>query len=198
MTVTSYTEPTEPDGEYSVNQYVTNNFMSSIVQTSPVADYPQPFFFVKPKAQEFVKVNWAVFDGHATKHFSIPNREGDNVAQLKGGFTVDWSLYPGDYEQDFVKGNGYDFHAIVRYGRTTSRALHAQAATVTEGDYTVYPLEGGEQVVTAVATVRAAADVLDVTYVSLAGMRSAEPFAGLNLVVTRYTDGTRSTVKRVY
>lgn len=43
-----------------------------------------------------------------------------------------------------------------------------------------------------------AADVLDVTYVSLAGMRSAEPFAGLNLVVTRYTDGTRSTVKRVY
>ncbi len=201
MQVTSYTAPTD-ENDYTENEYVTSNFMTPNVQTSPLEQYNKPFFYVQPKAQEFVHVNWATFDGHDAQppHFSMPDGDGDNIAQLKGGFKVDWSLYPGTPQDDFVKDKSYDFHAIVRYDHVQSKSRLPRRAggEVVEGDYTVFPLEGGVRVVTAVATVHAAADVLDVTYVSLAGMRSAEPFAGLNLVVTRYTDGTRSTVKRVY
>ena len=35
------------------------------------------------------------------------------------------------------------------------------------------------------------------TYVNMAGQTAAEPFAGVNIVVTRYTDGTTSSVKVV-
>ena len=39
--------------------------------------------------------------------------------------------------------------------------------------------------------------VADVTYYNVAGVAAQEPFSGINIVVTRYTDGTTSTVKRV-
>lgn len=38
-------------------------------------------------------------------------------------------------------------------------------------------------------------EVVDVTYVNTLGMQSSKPFDGLNIVVTRYSDGTTSTVK---
>jgi len=39
--------------------------------------------------------------------------------------------------------------------------------------------------------------VESVTYVNAQGMQSSKPFDGVNLVVTRYTDGTTSTTKVV-
>ena len=36
-----------------------------------------------------------------------------------------------------------------------------------------------------------------VTYVNTHGMTSDQPFDGVNIVVTRYTDGTMSTTKLV-
>ena len=41
-------------------------------------------------------------------------------------------------------------------------------------------------------------EVVGVTYVNTQGMQSDRPFSGLNIVVTRYSDGTTSTSKVVY
>lgn len=51
------------------------------------------------------------------------------------------------------------------------------------------------QIVTAVGSTFADRQVINVTYVNAMGMQSSEPFDGLNIVVTRYSDGTVSTVK---
>ena len=48
---------------------------------------------------------------------------------------------------------------------------------------------------TSVKDVNADKDVAGVRYVNLAGMTSSEPFDGVNIVVTSYTDGTTSTAK---
>ena len=52
--------------------------------------------------------------------------------------------------------------------------------------------------VTSVATVDAARTVQTVTYCDLAGRMSRRPLQGVNIVVTRYTDGTVTTSKTVF
>ena len=52
-----------------------------------------------------------------------------------------------------------------------------------------------DEVVTAVGSILADRQVVDVTYVNAVGMQSSEPFDGMNIVVTRYNDGSVSTVK---
>ena len=49
--------------------------------------------------------------------------------------------------------------------------------------------------VTAVEQVTTAKAVTSVAYYNLAGARSAQPFAGINLVETRYSDGTTQITK---
>ena len=41
------------------------------------------------------------------------------------------------------------------------------------------------------------APVTSIEYYNLAGMRSSKPFAGMNIIVTRYSDGTSSTSKEM-
>lgn len=50
---------------------------------------------------------------------------------------------------------------------------------------------------TAVDSKVAAKTVKSVKYYNVAGVESAEPFVGVNVVVTTYTDGTKATAKRV-
>lgn len=53
-------------------------------------------------------------------------------------------------------------------------------------------VDGDPSAVENVATTKTVAGI---SYVNLAGMQSATPFNGVNLVVTRYSDGTVSTTK---
>ena len=48
---------------------------------------------------------------------------------------------------------------------------------------------------TAVEEVAASKTVKSVRYYNLMGMESEQPFQGINIVVTRYNDGSISTVK---
>jgi len=50
---------------------------------------------------------------------------------------------------------------------------------------------------TSVAELNANSNVANVTYYNAQGMRSSTPFDGVNIMVTRYTDGTTRTVKVV-
>lgn len=50
---------------------------------------------------------------------------------------------------------------------------------------------------TAITTVNGGAQVESVRYYNVAGIESEKPFAGMNIVVTRYSDGTTTTTKVV-
>lgn len=50
---------------------------------------------------------------------------------------------------------------------------------------------------TAISTIAGIAQVESVRYYNVAGIESEKPFAGMNIVVTRYSDGTTTTTKVV-
>jgi hypothetical protein len=54
------------------------------------------------------------------------------------------------------------------------------------------------QVVTGVESVRSNSEVMGVTYYNVTGLSSDRPFEGVNIVVTRYSDGSTSTAKRLF
>lgn len=64
-------------------------------------------------------------------------------------------------------------------------------------DTGVYTLSLRSNVVTGVDDVDAAKEVAGVTYFNLNGQQAAEPFSGVNVKVTTYTDGTKQSVKMV-
>ena len=188
MTVTESTVPTET-GSYDENHYIGCNFMDPNVQSNIFwHGSTYNFFFVEPKPQEYVKVHWARYNGGSADggHFDIVTD-----SELKGSFNVDWSLYPGNWEQDFIVPNAYSFHAIVRYVEGTK-------ASAVEGNYMVFPLEGGDNIVTTIENVSTRGEVASVTYVNMLGVESSEPVAGINIVVTRYTTGETVIKKELH
>ncbi len=183
MQVTGYQIP-EQMTSYATNNYVTANFMDTQVQHSSVSD--KDYFFIQPKPQEYVYINWAMYDGGT--HFSAPNnQDNSNEAALLGSFNVDWSLYPGNPETDFEAGLTYNFHAIVRY---TSRNRDGAS----EGGYAVYPCQN-DATVTAIVENWNDMWPVEVMYVNVMGQTSDKPFDGLNIIVTRYSNGTITTTK---
>ena len=56
---------------------------------------------------------------------------------------------------------------------------------------------GGEAPVTALSDTRTAKTIASVSYSNLAGQVSDTPFNGVNIVITRYTDGTTATAKMI-
>ncbi len=86
----------------------------------------------------------------------------------------------------------------------SSRAPRRADGTETKNSYIAYPLrlvqttsvgEGG--VITGVTAIGGSRTVAGVDYYNLAGQRSTRPWQGVNIVVTRYTDGTSSTNKQI-
>jgi hypothetical protein len=90
---------------------------------------------------------------------------------------------------------------------SSSNAPRRAPESVVGDDYKYYIAEGsvsfsqqaGQGVVTGVSGVAADRnrEVKSVTYVNSLGMQSSQPFSGVNVVVTRYTDGTTTTTKIV-
>ena len=190
MTVTESTVPTDEES-YDENNYIGCNFMTPNVQSNIFwHGETYNFFFIEPKPQEYVKVHWARFNGgnDAGGHFDIVTD-----SDAKGSFNVDWSLYPGTWGDDFVVNHAYSFHAIVRYVEGEGDGTKAGAV---EGNYMVFPLEGGD-IVTGINNISSDAQVAGVTYVNMLGYESTTPFKGINLVVTHYTNGTTLVSKEL-
>ncbi|MBR5117343.1 MAG: hypothetical protein IK100_01715, partial [Muribaculaceae bacterium] len=80
-------------------------------------------------------------------------------------------------------GKTYNFKAIIR--KSASKA----------GPYEVYPTDLNPGVVTGVGMINVNGNVKSVKYVNVAGIVSDVPFQGVNIVVTEYTDGSRTTTK---
>ena len=74
-----------------------------------------------------------------------------------------------------------------------------------DGDTKYYVIENtaertfdwNDGVITGVARLTTSGEVQSVTYYNVAGAASSRPWQGINIVVTRYSDGTSTTTKVV-
>lgn len=162
--------------------------------------------FVAPE-RDGVAINGHDFDGA----FRL-----DPVSVEDGGSMLPWhyNMYGNvrtalDDPQN--ANNMYQFHIIVQrntdeYGgpivfNGPNRVnIKPDQAKYLSPDIKVYPLDlnvDANHVVTAVNEVNVARTVKSVEYVNAAGQISNRPFNGFNIVVTRYSDGSCTTVKMI-
>lgn len=181
--------------DFAPNTYCALNFMgeSSVKGNNPA--YTSSYYFATPKANEYAKVVWAVYNGDA---FYLPTPQGSiNVQEFKAAFNVDYSLNSNVAPQ-LTDGAVYSFEALVKEVATTNaKSAPAYDATVTPSTkYVVYPLNlDADKVATGVNDVNSAKEVKGVSYFNMMGVESAQPFDGVNIMVTTYTDGTSSAAK---
>ena len=139
------------------------------------------------------------------RHVSIPAHE-DNGAVVYQIAVSDLAAQIGD---------GFDATKVTSWGEGTTLSADSTTLTVTadtvwytyytgytnygygydDAQYYKFYLSYDKWVPTAVNDVDAAAQPVDVTYYNTLGVAAREPFEGINIVVTRYSDGTTTTRK---
>ena len=180
--VTNYFDP---------NTYCPINFLgaSSVKGNNPA--YTSSYYFATPKANEYANVVWAVYDEYMDVFF-LPSHKGSvNVQEFKAGFLVDYSLNSVD-NPALTDGDVYSFEALVKEETLPSSSNIENASA----KFVVYPLDlDANKVATGVNDVNSAKEVKGVSYFNMMGVESAQPFDGVNIMVTTYTDGTQSAAK---
>ena len=205
---------------YAPNYYCVANFLDYTGDhLSQQGNDGNNYFFMNPKPQEYATITWAMWENGM---FVIPAKgtytddQGknhySNYWDFDGAFSADWSINAdGDQSsalsQDNMANGMYEFHAIVRMNAASNAPRRADSVNSKDGQtaskkYTIYPVDfslkaDNSSVITGVNDVKVNGEVLSVTYYNVAGMQSSRPFGGVNIVVTRYTDGTTSTRKVV-
>ena len=193
---------------YAPNYYLPTNFTGS--QSCNTEEFGEEghghFFFNDPKPQEYAQIVWAIYDGtrEGKPVFIISPDPRRNSHLFTGEFVADLSLNTGVTETgQITEGYGYDFIAIIRKVESSkgTPSLMAQGDIDNEyqsDTYIVYPLDldEGQDPVTSINDINAGnGEVKSVKFYNVAGIESATPFQGVNIVVTEYTDGTRTTTK---
>ena len=198
---------------YTPNVYSPANFMLTNLNIFGSIDdgdggyttgSDQNYFFMNPKIQEVCKITYA--EWNESGYFTVPYTSGFSGAFNLGGW--DYNDYDGQSVVSAMNNanstgeQSYKFHAVVNRSSISAygpKAIEQQNKTP-DGAFSVYPLDlkaDQEQVVTAINTVDVAGngEVKSVKYVNVAGIVSDVPFQGVNIVVTEYTDGTRTATK---
>lgn len=182
---------------FAPNTYCPINFMGESSVKGNNTAYTSSYYFATPKANEYANVVWAVYNG-TDGAFYLPVHQGSaNAQEFKAAFKVDYSLNSNVAPQ-LTDGAVYSFEALVKEVATTNaKSAPAYDATVTPSTkYVVYPLNlDADKVATGVNDVNSAKEVKGVSYFNMMGVESAQPFDGVNIMVTTYTDGTSSTAK---
>lgn len=176
--------------DFAPNTYCPINFLgkSSVKGANPA--YTSSYYFATPKANEYANVVWAVYNEHDGA-FYIPEHQGSVNAQgFYAAFCVDYSLNSVD-NPELTDGSVYSFEALVKE-ETRSTPIYGAIST----KFVVYPLDlDANKVATGVNDVNSAKEVKGVSYFNMMGVESAQPFDGVNIMVTTYTDGTQSAAK---
>lgn len=175
---------------YTLNTYIPASFYGT--QVSPVNQ--KTYFFVQPQPMEYASIKWAQWDG--TKFITVPtnNSTHSNLAGLQGSFTINDSYLRNGSVGDLVGGAIYSMEGVVKLGGTSSSAPRRAPG---EASYVFYPTviqQQAESIVTAVDAINAS-EVVGVTYYDVTGRASDMPHRGVNIVVTRYRDGSVTTTK---
>ncbi|MDO5588931.1 MAG: bacterial Ig-like domain-containing protein [Bacteroidales bacterium] len=175
--------------DFAPNTYCPINIVgaSSVKGKNPA--YTSSYYFATPKANEYAKVVWAVYDGYMDV-FHLPSHKGSvNVQEFEASFYVDYSLNSVD-NPELKDGEVYSFEALVKEETVPSHVIGASTK------FMVYPLNlDANKVATGVNDVNSAKEVKGVSYFNMMGVESAQPFDGVNIMVTTYTDGTQSAAK---
>ena len=179
--------------DFAPNTYCALNFMgeSSVKGNNPA--YTSSYYFATPKANEYANVVWAVYNG-TDGAFYLPVHQGSaNAQEFKAAFKVDYSLN-SVATPELVNGDMYSFEALVK--EVAVATTDAKSTSDASTKFVVYPLnlEAGN-VSTGVNDVNSAKEVKGVSYFNMMGVESAQPFDGVNIMVTTYTDGTSSAAK---
>lgn len=182
--------------DFVPNTYCPINFMgaSSVKDETNTSTY----YFATPKANEYAKVVWAVYNA-TDGIFCIPAHEGGiNGQGFKAAFRVNYSLNT-NAAPVLADGSMYEFDALVKETAPTKvapRKIGYDSTVEPKAKYVVYPLnlEAGN-VSTGVNDVNGTKEVKGVSYFNMMGVESVQPFEGVNIVVTTYTDGTQSATK---
>lgn len=177
--------------DFAPNTYCPINILgeSSVKGNNPA--YTSSYYFATPKANEYANVVWAVYDEYMDVFFlpSHKDHASVNVQEFEAAFYIDYSLNSVD-NPELTDGDVYSFEALVKEEKGPSHVIGASTKFV------VYPLNlDADKVATGVNDVNSAKEVKGVSYFNMMGVESAQPFDGVNIMVTTYTDGTSSATK---
>ncbi len=206
--------------DFTPNVYCPVNYLDANLNLNggegPVgAETGEHYFFMNPKIQEVATVTYAVWNGTC---FVIPAKAGgNNQGDFDGAFSVAWTYNAyGDQKNNLQAKTAYRFTAVLNtvdaklnsYANTGAKAGENAAGTVEgkevdpQASKVVYALDlnggtGSDNIITAIQDVADGTGkaVAGVKYYNLAGIESDRPFEGVNIVVTTYTDGSRSSSK---
>lgn len=140
-----------------------------------------------------------------------PSDEGYNLKYWQGGTKV-LEVYPGTYTlsigshvQTWGESVQYDYQA--GYLKISKAAAKAPTRDLTPAEYPYYVAEGEveftssdyNQIITGISDLNMDGnrEVMSVSYVNTIGQASSKPWQGVNIVVTRYSDGSVVTRKEV-
>ena len=189
--------------EFVPNTYCALNFMGkSSVKGNTPAYTNSSYYFAIPKANEYANVVWAVYNA-TDGAFYLPSHTGSiNVQEFKAAFNVDYSLNFVD-NPELTSGAVYSFEALVKEvavattdAKSAPRKVAYDSTVTPSTKFVVYPLDlDATKVATGVNDVNSAKEVKGVSYFNMMGVESAQPFDGVNIMVTTYTDGTQSAAK---
>ena len=215
----------ETSSSYTPNIYCAANFLKSNIDNGALGVDGEYYFMMDAKPNEFCKVVWGYYDSNNGNYFVIPAREDNvvNGHGFHGSFKADLSLSSDqqiyhDYdnisawitESNDPSFNGqqflYTFDAVVRKNPNYSNPASGAPRRIQPGTgdfeqnpaYIVYPIISNYQNPEGVVSVKEVLGnkaIESVHYYNMMGMEGKTPFEGINIVVTRYTDGSTSTIK---
>lgn len=129
---------------------------------------------------------------------------GQDLALTKAAEPKAFRIAAGAYKLTVTKNNEGNLTNLVI---TKAVANAPRRAAMRGSDYDYYIAEGetdnisleGSSIITGISGVKADVnrEVVSVTYVNPLGQQSSRPFSGVNMVVTRYSDGSATTTKVV-
>ena len=184
--ITMTTMPTAGEASsYTLNTYCVANFVPQ-----------ERTFFMRPKPQEVANVRWAVYKDGA---FYVPAETKKGVADpYEGAVTAKTDYYEGTTE--LTNNQLYLLKGVME----ALPQAPSKAESVDPKDSPLSTLFNLQVIdaqtsgtVTSIDDVTSGKNVVDVLYCNPAGLVSAKPFRGINMVVTTYADGSRSVTKTV-
>lgn len=179
--------------DFAPNTYCPINFMGESSVKGNNSAYTSSYYFATPKANEYANVVWAVYNSNDGAFYLPSNNGSINVQEFKAAFNVDYSLNSVDNPK-LTSGNVYSFEALVK--EVAVPTTDAKSTSDASTKFVVYPLDlDDNKVATGVNDVNSAKEVKGVSYFNMMGVESAQPFDGVNIMVTTYTDGTSSAAK---
>lgn len=188
--------------DFAPNTYCAVNFMGASSVKGTNTAYTSSYYFATPKANEYANVVWAVYNSNDGA-FYLPEHQGSaNAQEFKAAFKVDYS-FNSSAAPELTDGNVYSFEALVKEvavattdAKSAPRKVAYDSTVTPSTKFVVYPLDlDAKKVATGVNDVNSAKEVKGVSYFNMMGVESAQPFDGVNIMVTTYTDGTSSATK---